>query len=137
MALCGYNDKMSDGIRTFLEGLAEYGIIHRSKIKNRSIDESLAIELSDLDRLLSEVDNLEDPEKKDLTEGVAKLARGFYSLLKEKDIADYKTIAGVVDRFYWKMDQKYYPELEKKKEAGNPNDMKMLVQYLSAVSLKE
>jgi hypothetical protein len=132
---CGYNLKMSEGMFTLLEAFVEYGILSKSKEKSRSIDDSLKMELSDLSRLISEVDNIEDSTKKDLVKGVAIFARGFYSLFDSKNIEQYKNIVKSVDAFYWKMDNKYYPELENQKEAGNSNGVKILVQYLNDLKL--
>jgi len=132
---CGYNQKMSEGMLMLLEAFIEHGILEKSKDKHRSIDDSLKIELSDLNRLISEADNIEDSAKKNLIRGVAIFARGFYSLFNSKNIEQYKNIVKSVDKFYWKMDNKYYPELESEKEAGNPNDVKILVQYLNDLKL--
>jgi hypothetical protein len=132
---CGYNQKMSQGMLMLLEAFIEHGILDKSKDKSRSIDNSLKMELSDLGRLISEADDIEDSKKKDLVKGVAMFARGFYSLFDSQNIEKYKNIVKSVDAFYWKMDNKYYPELENKKEAGNPNDVKILVQYLNDLRL--
>ncbi len=135
---CGYNEEMSKHMKGLLESFITYGILEKSRVKNRSAGESLKIELSDLDRLVSEATRgITDPAKKDLIVGVATFAKGFYSLFNPENITQYKDIAAAVDKFYRAMDNKYYPELETEKEKRNPNDVKLLVQYLDRLSLRE
>ena len=128
---CGYNEEMSKHVKGLLESLITYGILEKSREKKRSITDSLSIELSGLDRLISESKTgITDPIKRDLIVGFATFAKGYYSLFNKENIEQYKTIAAAVDRLYLEMDKKYYPELETAHEQGNPNDVKMLVEYL-------
>lgn len=133
---CGYNEEMSKNMKGLLNSLITFGILEKSQLKNRGIKDSLKEELSDLNRLISEATKgIDDPKKRDLIIGVAMFARGFYNLFNSENIEKYEDIAAAVDQLYRNMDNKYYPALEKEKELGNPNDVRILVKYLNELPL--
>ncbi len=126
MPLCGFNQKMLDGLLAFNEGLVEHGLIDRSKDKQRSIDGTLDAELTDMQRFLSETGSLNDPRIRKIVEGITTYAQGIYELMRGHEISRYKEFARKLNDFFKSMDTKYYSELE-----GKPEDMKHLVQYLN------
>lgn len=126
MAICGFNQKMLEGLTGLTEGLVEHGLEYRCKQNNESIDQGIKREISDMTRLLLETNRIDDSAKRTITEGIVKYAMGFYLIMREKNIVDYKTvIASTMDYFKF-MDDKYYSELE-----GKPGDMKQLAQLLN------
>lgn len=127
MPLCGFNEKMIEGLRAFHKGLVEYGLIDRSKMRNQSIDETISREISDMERFLAETPNLADCELRGLIESLTIYAKSFYKLIERKGVQDYKNIIKSLDRMYVGMDNKFYKDLE-----GKPNDMRNLVNYLNS-----
>ncbi len=130
MPLCGFNQKMLEGLVAFHEGLVEHGLIERARLRGQTVDETLQMELSDMDRFLGETNNLADPEVRELTEALTKYSKAFYKLVGGQGIKNYKEVIRALSEFYAKMDNKFYKDLE-----GRPNDMKQLVGYLNEVSL--
>ncbi len=130
MPLCGFNQKMLEGLIALHEGLVEHGLVERSRIGGQSVDQTLQRELSDMDRFLGEIDNLTDPEVRELTEALTKYARAFYKLIEREGIDKYKQTIRALNQFYVKMDDKFYKDLE-----GKSGDMKSLVSYLNEVGV--
>ena len=135
MALCGFNEKMLEGLTAFNEGLVEYGLIERSDKNNETLDQAIKREISDMTRLSLETDKIEDGAKRVLTEGIIKYAMGFYLIMRSKGVENiaknYKQIIGEINEYFNSMDNKFYSELE-----GKPDDMKQLVQYLDKINLE-
>jgi hypothetical protein len=130
MPLCGFNQKMLEGLVAFNEGLVEHGIVERSRIRGQSTDETLQRELSDMNRFLGETNNLADPQVRDLTEALTNYAKAVYKIIARQGIDNYKQTVKALNEFYVKMDDKFYRDLE-----GKPQDMKKLVQYLNKVGV--
>ena len=126
MPLCGFNQKMLDGLRAFNEGLVEHGLIERSGRKGQSIDDTLGAELVDMQRFLAETSALSDPKIRKVVEGLTTYAQGVYQLMHDGDISQYKELIKNLNGFFKGMDSKYYSELE-----GKQDSMKQLVQYLN------
>lgn len=126
MPLCGFNQKMLDGLSAFNEGLVEHGLIERSKLKQRNAEDTLKTELSDMNKFLTETANLNDPKLRKIVEGLTIYAQGVYELIQETDVDKYKILARKLSNYFSKMDSKYYSELE-----GKPYRMKELVNYLN------
>jgi len=126
MPMCGFNQKMLDGLRAFNEGLVEHGLLQRSERKKQSIDDTLSAELADMQRFLRETPALSDPKVKKLVEGLTTYAQGFYEIMQGPDVSGYKGLVHKLNGLFAGMDSKYYSELE-----GKPDDMKQLVQYLN------
>ena len=126
MPLCGFNQKMLDGLRAFNEGLVEHGLIERSERKRRTIDDTLSVELKDMQRFLTETHALKDPRVRKIVEGLTRYAQGVYELMQGQDVSKYQELARTLNDLFEGMDSKYYSELE-----GKPDDMKRLVQYLN------
>ena len=78
MPLCGFNQKMLEGLVAFHEGLIEHGLVERSRIRGQSVEETLQRELSDMERFLDETNNLADPKIRELTEALTNYAKAFY-----------------------------------------------------------
>jgi len=130
MPFCGFNKKMLEGITAFSEGLVEHGLFDRGKKNNETIEQGIRRELSDMTRLLPELNKIDDNAKKTLTEGLVKYAMGFYLIMRkngvENELKDYKEVIGKIGKYFKGMDSKYYNELE-----GKPDDMEELAKYLS------
>ena len=61
MPMCGFNEQMLEGMQEFHTGLIEHGIIARSKMKNKTHEEIIKRELSDMDRFQKEMHHIKDP----------------------------------------------------------------------------
>lgn len=130
MPLCGFNQKMEQGLLGLQAGLVEHGIIDRSKKKSQSYEETLQKELSDMSRFMKEIHKIKDPELRELTETLTKYACAFYKLVNKRGINNYKKTIQDLNKFFWEMDNKYYTELE-----GKPEDMKQLAEYLNEIKV--
>lgn len=127
MPLCGFNQKMLDGLRAFNEGLVEHGLMERSERKQQTIDDTLSAELADMQRFLRETGALSDPGIKKVVEGLTTYAQGVYELMQGQEVSRYKGLVQNLNGLFAGMDSMYYSELE-----GKPEDMKQLVGYLNA-----
>ena len=127
MPLCGFNQKMLDGLRAFNEGLVEHGLIESSQKKEQSIDTTLDAELTDMQRFLAKTGAVSDPRVRKVVEGLTTYAQGVYELMQGQDVSKYKGMVETLNNFMNGMDSKYYSELE-----GKPDDMQQLVQYIDA-----
>lgn len=125
MALCGFNEKMLQGLKSFNEGLVEHGLQFRSEKNGESIDQAIKREIADMARLLEEIFRIDDVPKRVLTEGLVKYAMGFYLIMRKNDIKDYKEVIDKISDYFFFMDDKYYNELE-----GKAEDMKELAEFL-------
>lgn len=126
MPLCGFNQKMLDGLLAFNEGLIEHGLIDRSQAKQQSIDCTLDAELADMQRFLSETSALNDPRIRKIVEGLTIYAQEVYELIRGQEVSKYKGLARKLTEIFNSLDAKYYSEFE-----GKPEDMKHLVQYIN------
>ncbi len=131
MALCGFNEKMLQGLTAFNEGLVEHGLKHRSEKNGETIDQAIKREISDMARLLSEIHRIDDSPKRILTEGLVKYAMGFYLIMRANNIEDYKEVIGKIGEYFRFMDDKYYSELE-----GKADDMKELAELLDQMKIQ-
>ena len=128
MPMCGFNEKMLEGLVAFQEGLVEHGLIERSKKTNQTVQERLEEELSDMGRFSVEMPKITDSEMRDLTIGLSTFAKAFYRLARRKGLDNYKQTAKGVNNFFIEMDAKFYGELQ-----GKPEDMKELAIYLNTI----
>ncbi len=125
MPICGFNEKMLNGLSALTEGLVEHGLEYRCEKNGETIDQGIKREISDMTRLLLETHRIDDSAKRVLTEGIVRYAQGFYMLTRKTGINDYKeNIRKIMDYFKF-MDSKYYDELE-----GQADDMVELVKFL-------
>ena len=129
MPWCGFNEKMLKGLTVLSEGLVEHGLIDRSKKKNQSIEKILENELNDIDRFIKEIPRIEDFEMREISDSLVKYAKAFYKLIRREGVENYKEISKFVTDFHYKMDEKFYNELE-----GKPDDMRQLALYLNKIS---
>lgn len=130
MPVCGFNEKMLKGLTALSEGLVEYGLKERCEKNNETIEQGIKRELSDMSRLLPELNRIDDTSKRILTEGIVKYAQGFYLIVREKGIENYKEDIQGMMSYFKAMDSKYYSELE-----GKPGDMKELIKFLDKTSI--
>ena len=129
MPVCGFNQKMIDGLDGFQTGLVEHGIIHRSKIKSQSFDKTIQNELSDMERFRKEMHNIKDLEIRELTLALTNYACAFYKLIDKNGIDNYKKTITFLNKYFFEMDRKYYSDLEGKKD-----DMRQLVEHLNKIN---
>ena len=132
MPFCGFNQKMLKGLAEFHEGLVEHGLIERSRKRGQTIEKTLECELSDMNRFIKELDGINDEKKKRIIEFITRHAKAFYELLTSDGIENYKEVIRMLSDFYFKMDDKYYSDLE-----GQKNDMKKLAEYLNSQQVFE
>ena len=130
MPLCGFNEKMLEGLVAFHEGLVEHGIIERSKKKGQTTDETLDEELRDMDRFLAETREIVDPQIREAIENLTRYSKKFYQIVKSRGIKNYQQTVRALNDLYVEMDKKYYSDLE-----GKPEDMRQLVEYLNEVQI--
>ena len=130
MPLCGFNEKMLNGLTDFNEGLVEHGLKYRSEKNGETIDQAIKRELSDMTRLLLEIQKIEDSGKRTITEGIIRYAMGFYLIMRTNNIDQYKEVVQKIGEYFHAMDEKYYSELE-----GSSNDMEDLVNFLNEISI--
>lgn len=126
MPMCGFNQKMLEGLVAFHEGLVEHGLIARARKKNQSVEQTIQNELGDMRRFLGETHKIADPQVREMVESITTYAKAFYQLLGTKGINKYMGVIQGLSEFYRKMDNKFYSELE-----GKEDDMKKLVEYLN------
>ena len=129
--MCGFNQKMLNGLKEFNEGLFEHGIIERAKRKNSSVESIVNAEVSDMEKFLAETQNLSNPEFRQVIEGLTLYAQGVYGLAGKEKLSEYKKIVNELNALFFKMGHKYYSELE-----GKPDSMKKLVDYLNSQNSK-
>ena len=126
MPFCGFNQKMIKGLHGFQSGLVEHGIIVRSKKQEQSFEKTMDKELSDMSRFMREIHRIKDPEVRELIKALTKYACAFYKIVQKKGIKNYMDTINFINNFYFKMDNKYYSELE-----GDPKDMEKLVHWIN------
>jgi len=125
MPLCGFNKKMLEGLTSLTEGLVEYGLVSRCEKNSETIEQGIRREISDMTRLLPELQRIDDLSKRIMTEGMVKYAQGFYLIMRKNNVKDYKKVTGKIMDYFQFMEDKYYKELE-----GKSEDMKELVEFL-------
>jgi hypothetical protein len=126
MPLCGFNEKMLQGLKALTEGLVEHGLVYRCKENGETIEQGIKREISDMTRLIPELSRIDNSSKRLLTEGIVKYAQGFYIHMRKNNVEDYKEVIGNIMDYFHFMDDKYYSELE-----GQPEDMKELTEHLN------
>ena len=125
MPVCGFNEKMLKGLTALTEGLVEHGLVYRCEKNGETIEQGIKREISDMARLIPELNRIDDTAKRFLTEGIVKYAMGFYLIMRKKGIENYKENISKIMDYFKAMDSKYYNELE-----GQPDDMKDLTEFL-------
>ena len=130
MALCGFNQKMLEGLAAFSEGLVEHGLEYRCKENKETIEQGIKREISDMARLIPELNRIDDAAKRILTEGIVKYAQGFYMVMRKTGIGNYKEDISRMMDYFKSMDSKYYDELE-----GQPEDMRDLAHHLNTLTI--
>ena len=130
MPICGFNEKMLEGLKALTEGLVEHGLKFRGEKNGETIEQGIKRELSDMARLLLEIRGIDDSAKRILTEGIVKYAMGSYLLMRKRGIDNYKGDVAKIMDYFKDMDSKYYDELE-----GKPDDMVELVKFLDGVEI--
>ncbi len=130
MPVCGFNEKMIEGLYGFSAGLIEHGLKFRGEKNGETIEQGIKRELSDMARLLAEVHKINDSAKRLLTEGIVKYAMGFYMVMRKKGVENYESDVSKLMNYFEAMDAKYYGELE-----GRADDMGELVKFLDGVKI--
>ena len=119
MPMCGFNQKMLEGLVAFQEGLVEHGLYGRLRETGQTYEQRLEEELSDMDRFFKEVRRINDLEMRDIVVGLSTFAKAFYKLVRRKGLDNYQQTARAVNDYFIEMDRKFYGELQ-----GQPDDMK-------------
>lgn len=135
MPMCGFSQKMLEGLVAFQEGLVEHGLYERSRETGQTYEERLEEELSDMGRFSLEMSRISDPEMREITIGLSTFARAFYKLARRKGLDNYKETVQAVNDFFVEMDRKYYGEKPGEGLQGRPNDMGRLAEYLNKVEV--
>src|SRR3989344_968375 len=130
MPVCGLNQKMREGLTALSEGLVEHGLEYRCKKNGETIEQGIKREISDMARLIPELNRIDDTSKRILTEGIVKYAQGFYMAMRKTGIENYKENIARMIEYFRSMDSKYYEELE-----GTPEDMRDLAEHLNGVGV--
>ena len=130
MPLCGFNQKMLEGLAAIQEGLVGHGLHERSKETGQTYEQRLEEELSDMDRFSQEVHGIRDTEMRGIVVGLSTFAQAFYKLARRKGLDDYKKTIGAVNDYFVEMDRKFYGELQ-----GQSDDMRRLTEHLNEVSV--
>jgi len=130
MPICGFNEKMLNGLTALTEGLVEHGLEFRYEKNGETIEQGIKREISDMARLLPELFRMDDSAKRTMTEGIVKYAQGFYMLMRKTGIEDYGKVIQDIGKYFHSMDSKYYGELE-----GQPEDMKQLAEFLDKINI--
>jgi len=128
MPFCGFNQEMLEGLEKFHKGLVEHGILERSRKRNQTTEQTINIELEDMDKFLKETYNITDEGMRELTETLARYACAYYKYVQKKGVGNYMEVIKFLNNFYYSMDDKYYSELE-----GKPEAMKKLAIYLNEI----
>ena len=81
-----------------------------------------------MSRFRKEMNRINDPDIREITEALTNYASAFYKLVQKKGIKNYAKTINFLNKFYFEMDNKYYSELE-----GKPEDMKELAIYLNTI----
>lgn len=126
MPLCGFTDEMLSSLKKFNSELVRYGLEQRSRENDESIEHALRREISDMSRLLMEIDRIDDSAKRVLTEGMVKYALGFYLLVRKSGIKDAEVLNKSIIEYFRYMDDVYYASLE-----GRSEDMRDLAELLN------
>ena len=126
MPLCGFTDEKLTSLKRFNSELVRYGLEHRSQENNESIEHALRREISDMSRLLMEIDRIDDSAKRMLTEGMVKYALGFYLLVRKSGIKSAGILNNDIIEYFRYMDDVYYASLE-----GKSEDMRELADLLN------
>ncbi len=128
MPMCGFNQKMLEGLAAFQEGLVEHGLYERLKETGQTYEQRLGEELSDIDRFSQEMPRIQDPEMRDIVVGLSTFARAFYKLARRNGLDNYQQTTQAVNDYFVEMDRKFYGELQ-----GKQNDMRQLVEHLNEI----
>ena len=130
MALCGFNQKMLEGIKDFHQGLVDHGIVDRAKLRSKTSNEIIENEIGDMDAFLRETYNIKDDNVREVLENLTKYARSFYLLIQKLGLEKSSKIIKSLNEVYFEMDRKYYSELEGKEDA-----MKKLAKHLNEFNI--
>ena len=130
MPICGFNEKMLEGLAALTEGLVEHGLEYRCKKNGETIEQGIKREISDMTRLLLETRGIDDSAKRVMTEGIVQYAQGFYMLMRKTGVENYEGDVAKLMSYFEAMDSKYYDELE-----GKGDDMVELVKFLDGVEI--
>ena len=130
MPLCGFNEKMLEGVKNFHEGLIEHGVIDKSKLKNKPTNEIIENEISNMGSFLKEIHGIKDKDTREIIENLTKYTRSFYLLIKKIGLEKASVVINSLNEIYFEMDRKYYSELE-----GEKDSMKKLAMHLNTLKI--
>ncbi len=132
MAMCGFNKKMLEGIKTFLDGAIEYGIIDRAKNKGISVDEQVKSELHEISQWNYYSRNIYDGPTQKQIEGLGLLVGGTFEKDQKRGISNYKTNHVSDAKLLKDIDDYFYNDLK-----GDAKNMPKLFEYVNGILEKK
>ena len=132
MALCGFNEKMLEGIKTFLDGAIEYGIIDRAKSKGISVDEQVKNELNEISQWNYYSRNISDGPTQKQIEGLGLLVGGTFEKDQLRGFSNYKTNHVSDAKLLKNIDDYFYNDLN-----GDVKNMPKLFEYVNKILEKK
>ncbi|MDA3836045.1 MAG: hypothetical protein PF542_00320 [Nanoarchaeota archaeon] len=121
MAICGFNEKMLEGLRNLFDGAIEHGIIDRAKKKGIYIEEQFQNEFQEISQWLFYCKNISDGPTQKIIEGIGLLIVGVFekdllkgaSKYKENHITGTNLLRDLDDYFYGNLkgDKENMPQL--------------------------
>jgi hypothetical protein len=89
MAFCGFNDKMIYGIRTFLDGSIEYGIIDSAQKSGNDVESQFLKEAEELSAFIEESESIIDIHTRDQIKGLALVVSGTFEKDRKRGVQNY------------------------------------------------
>ena len=126
MALCGFNDKMLDGIKALLDGAIEYGIIDRARNNHISVDEQFVKEAKEISSFIYNSRNIEDKSTQKQIEGIALLVGGTFEKDQKRGLKNYILSHESDARLLKDLDDNFYGALK-----GDINNMPKLFEWVN------
>ena len=111
MAICGFNKKMLEGLKSFLDGAIEHGIIERAKNKGISIDEQFKNEFNEISSFIYNSKNIVDKPTQKQIQGIGLLVGGTFEKDQLRGVSNY-SLAHISDTKLLKdLDDYFYENL--------------------------
>lgn len=126
MAICGFNEKMLEGLRNLFDGAIEFGIVDRAKKNGISTDEQFQEEFKEISQWLFYSKNIRDGPTQKVIEGIGLLIAGVFEKDFERGISNYKEGHILDTNFLRDVDDYFYDDLK-----GDRNNMSKLFDWVN------